>query len=233
MRKIMTVVAVVFGMAVFFAPQARAEFSAADKDFLWLKCQIFKDDLAVIPSLSKEVQAQISAWVATKDAGKFESFRNTRNYYKFMIKIKPGEEMPFSRVPTGWDEAYLLPDEISGYNKILAQEHKPCKEVWLEAPKDQLSSEQKAILLKDVQVPQEDIDTIKFFSQKAQKNIAGWITAKDLRKLVPFKDTRDYYRKLLVKPGKFPTPPATWDYDYLTPEEFINFCNMQDNYIWS
>jgi hypothetical protein len=65
--------------------------------------------------------------------------------------------------------------------------------------------------------------------QSAQDNIVRWIAAHDTRKLIPFKETRDFYRKLLQQPGKLPHPPATWDYDYLTEEEFLNYSNMLDN----
>lgn len=212
-------------------PRAQAVVTAEDKAFLLQHCQIFDDDLGAIPKLATEVQAQISGWLAARDSAAFASFRNTRNYYKYLLKLKPGEAMPFARVPSGWKEAYLLPDELARYQKIVA-EHLPCKEVWPDPSRDPFTAEQKELLLNQVHLLPADIDALRQLSQEVQDNLLRWLAGKDLRRLVSLKNSREYYRKLLVKPGLVPMPPAMWNQDYLTPEEYLNYANILDNAPW-
>jgi len=213
-------------------PRAGAEFAKADKEFLLQQCQIFDDDLGTVAKLPPEVQAQFAAWVAARDSRAFTAFKNTRNYCKFTLKLtNPTETMSFARPPTGWNELYLLPEEIARHRKIVA-EHPPCKEVWPDPPVDQLTAAQKEILRSQCNILPEDIEMIKLFSRQTQDNIVRWLTKNDLKKLVPLKVSRDYYRKLLEKPGKVPMPPGNWHYDYLTPEEFCNYSNILDNAPW-
>ncbi len=213
-------------------PRAKADFSQADKAFLLQECQIFEDDLGTIPKLPKAMQAQLSASVAARDSAAFSSFKNTRNYYKFISKItNPAEALPFSRPLSGWNEAYLLPDELARYQKIVA-EHPPCKEVWPDPPKDQLSPAQKEMLANQGGVLPADVEVIMQLNEKVQAKFVRWLANNDFKKLVPFKNSRIYYRKLLEKPGLVPLPLPGWNGDYLTPEEFCNYTNILDNAPW-
>jgi len=91
----------------------------------------------------------------------------------------------------------------------------------------ELTAEEIDFLTKQCLIDRADVDMIKQLSNNAQANILKWTAAKDCKKLTPLKATRNYYRQL--KPGvKLPTPPATWDFDYLTEEEFLRYVDILD-----
>ena len=89
----------------------------------------------------------------------------------------------------------------------------------------ELTAEEIDFLTKQCLIDRDDVDMIKQLSNNAQAQILKWASAKDCKKFTPLKATRNYYRQL--KPGiKLPTPPATWDFDYLTEEEFLRYVNI-------
>jgi hypothetical protein len=92
----------------------------------------------------------------------------------------------------------------------------------------ELSSADKDFLIQQCQVSQADIDIIPKLSQETQTKISAWITAKDCEKLVSFKTTRNFYRQLLqLKPDEqLPFPPAGWNGNYLTEDEFGHYSKI-------
>lgn len=97
---------------------------------------------------------------------------------------------------------------------------------------DRLTDAQKEILRSQCNIPPEDIEVIRLLSQQTQDNLVRWLADNDLKKLIPFKNSRDYYRKILVKVGLFPLAPAFWKTDYLTPEEYCNYVSLLDYAPW-
>ncbi len=88
-----------------------------------------------------------------------------------------------------------------------------------------LTTEDVEFLTKQCQVSQADVDIIPQLPKEGQAGISKWAAAKDCKKLTPFKATRNYYRQL--KPGaRLPMPPAGWDFNYLTAEEFLRYSEM-------
>ena len=219
-------------LALFFlVPRVRAEFSAADWEFLRQQCQMFKEELEFFPKLAPDTQAQVTAWVAARDSRALVPFRDTRHYYYLLTRLRPGAPLPFSRPPAGWNESYLLPAELAQYKEILTG-HPPCKEIWPDPPVDRLTAGQKEILRSQCNILPEDIEVIRLLSTQTQDNILRWLAANDLPKLVAFRNSREYYRKMLVKVGLVPMPPAFWKPAYLTPEEYCNYTSMLDYAPW-
>ena len=232
MKKIILLLAVLALSTSYSLRQASAEISVADKEFLLQQCQIFQDDVDVIAKLSEKTQQVILAAIAARDSAGFSSFKNTRNYYKFLLQIGADSAMPFPHPPEGWNGDYLTADELKHYDEIL-KSYPPYVEKSPAQANLELTSAEKDTLKQECQIPQEDIDVISQFMPEVRANISRWLTVKDYRKLVPLKQTRDYYRKLISQPGqKLPTPPATWDIDYLTEEEFLNYCNILNHAPW-
>lgn len=94
-----------------------------------------------------------------------------------------------------------------------------------------LTAADKDFMAKQCQVPQMDIDVIPQLGRMAQGYIVQWIDAKDCRKFVPFKNTRNYYRQLNInKP--IPLPPAGWNGRWLTEQEFKNYTHILGNAPW-
>jgi hypothetical protein len=100
-----------------FLAQANAELSSAEKDFL-IQNQVSQDDINIIPKLSKETQANISAWIGNKDLKEMASFKNSRNYYKQLLQLEPTARIPAP--PADWDVSYLTEAEFRHYADILS-----------------------------------------------------------------------------------------------------------------
>lgn len=94
-----------------------------------------------------------------------------------------------------------------------------------------LTAADKGFMAGQCQVPQMDIDVIPQLGRMAQGYIVQWIDAKDCRKFVPYKNTRNYYRRLDInKP--IPLPPAGWNGRWLTEQEFKNYVHILENAPW-
>jgi hypothetical protein len=224
--KFLILAVLAWGVCSHYSP-AYAEVTKADRDFLQQQCQIFQNDADIIPNLAQNTQAALLTAIAARDCAKLTPFKNTRNYYHGLLELRAGERM-YCCTPEGWDKACLTSDELKHYEEILVS-HPPCQDDWPRpgSAGSGMSPAQRDFLLQQCRIPQADIDVIPQFIQKAQDNIARWIAENDARHLIPFKTTREYYRKLLENPGgKLPMPPATWDIDYLTREEFLNYINL-------
>jgi len=116
MRKLILPMVVITLLACSFPIRANAELSATDKDFLLNQCQVSQEDIDVIPKLSKETQANISALIATKDPKQLIPFKNTRDYYRKLLQLKPKEPLPFT--PYGMDKSYFTDEEYANWQKI-------------------------------------------------------------------------------------------------------------------
>lgn len=97
--------------------------------------------------------------------------------------------------------------------------------IYLQAQQRNITAGEIDFLTKQCLVDSADVDMIKQLSNNAQANILKWIAAQDCKRLTPFKSTRNYYRQL--KPGvKLTTPPAGWDFDWLTDEEYLRYVDI-------
>jgi len=83
-------------------------------------------------------------------------------------------------------------------------------------------------LLSQCKVPQADIDIIGKLSSDTQALITSWTTCSQA---TPFKASRAYYKQL--KPNtKIPLPPAGWDTEFLTDDEFVKYADLIANAPW-
>ena len=117
MKKMILFLAVFTLSVYYFLPRANAELSDADKNFLLNQCQVSQADIDIIPKLDKDTQAKISAWIAAKDCNELVSFKETRDYYRRVLKLKPGESLPHAPSRLNWD--YVTNDEFVNYANIL------------------------------------------------------------------------------------------------------------------
>lgn len=125
MKIFLRLVVLVVLVSAVSVPRARAEFAEADWEFLRQHCLMFKEELDMFPKLAPDTRARVTAWVAARDSRALIPFRDTRHYFYFLTKLRPGEALPFPRPPSVWNEAFLLPEEVTRYHQILA-EHPPC-----------------------------------------------------------------------------------------------------------
>jgi hypothetical protein len=97
--------------------------------------------------------------------------------------------------------------------------------IYLQDRQRELTAEEIDFLTKQCLIDRADVDMIKQLSNNAQANILKWTVAKDCKKLTPFKASREYYR--MLKPGsRLPLPPAGWDFDWLTDDEYLRFVDI-------
>jgi len=92
-------------------------FTRQDKEFLTNECHIAQEDIDIIPKLSKDVQFNISNWVAAKDCKKLVPFANSRDNCRQLKPLKPGDPLP--KMKPGWSYLYVTEDEWKHYYEIL------------------------------------------------------------------------------------------------------------------
>lgn len=117
MKKMVFFLAVFALMTGYLPARAHAELSAADKEFLLLQCQVPQEDVEVFPKLDKSTQAKILGYVAAKDCQKLASYKESRNFYRQLLQLKPDAKMP--KPPPGWDFTALTDEEYLNYVDIL------------------------------------------------------------------------------------------------------------------
>jgi hypothetical protein len=117
MKKIIFILAIFTLMLCCFLPKVNAELSSADKEFLLKQCQVLQEDIDVIPKLERATQAKISGWIAAKDCQKLAPFKESRSYYRQLLKLEPNEKLP--KGPLGWDFVYLTDAEYLAYVDLL------------------------------------------------------------------------------------------------------------------
>jgi len=105
-------------LTAFLAQQpAYAELSASERMYLG-ESMVPRDDIAVIPKLSGKAQSKISAWIYARSGKGLTSFKNSRSYFKQLLKLKPGAKLPDP--PAGWDTDYLTKEEYGQYAIIAS-----------------------------------------------------------------------------------------------------------------
>ncbi|HUN53960.1 MAG TPA: hypothetical protein VMU29_02260 [Smithella sp.] len=94
-----------------------------------------------------------------------------------------------------------------------------------------LTAEEKDYLIKQCLVEPADVDIIPELIDDSQAIIVNGVTERNCDKLVPFKASREYYRKLGID-KKVPLPPAGWSTVWLTEKEFKNYLYIMDHAPW-
>jgi hypothetical protein len=117
MKKIVFFLAVFALMAGHLPALAQAELSAADKEFLLQQCQVPQEDVDVFPKLDKRTQTGILGYIIAKDCQKLVPYKESRNFYRHLLQLKPDEKMP--KLPPRWDFAALTEEEFLNYVDIL------------------------------------------------------------------------------------------------------------------
>jgi hypothetical protein len=214
MRRLVVGVAAAVAVAAVWTP-AFAALTAADRKFLVEQCRLSADDVDVIAKLAPQVEKQAAAAALARDCRKLTSLKVSRDHYRTLLGLKPGEAVPPS--PPGLDYTYLTDEEFLEYARALNGPGRASP------PADEPASTDPRCGVTD-----EEMKVVPTLDRGVQANISRWMAAHECKKLLPLRRTREYLGRILrLKPGEpLPMPPAGWDADYLTEEEFGQYVKI-------